>query len=105
MLVDTGKPAEALSVTPDLRGPRPRLASEQACPAASRAGSDKLVASCSLALTGVVLVRRQRDRRQDPDDRDHDHQFDKGKALLDALHVMLLRRLNVWDTDGRCAVT
>jgi hypothetical protein len=31
----------------------------------------------------VVLVRRQRNRRQDADDRNHDHQLDQGETLLD----------------------
>ncbi len=34
----------------------------------------------------VVLVRRQRDRRQNADDRDDDHQFDQRKALLNSFH-------------------
>src|SRR6185369_9877287 len=37
----------------------------------------------------VVLVCRQRNRRQDADDRDHDHQFDEGETLLDGtLHEL-----------------
>jgi len=35
-----------------------------------------------LGPDGVVLVGGQRDGREDADDRDHDHQFDKGEALL-----------------------
>src|SRR5262249_3024918 len=34
----------------------------------------------------VVLVRGQRDRGQNADDRNHDHQFDQGKALLQRFH-------------------
>src|SRR5262245_42995021 len=34
----------------------------------------------------VVLVRGERHRRQNADDRNHDHQFDQGKALLQRSH-------------------
>ena len=40
-----------------------------------------------LRADGVVLIRGQCDRREDADDRDHDHQFDQGKALLHAFHL------------------
>jgi len=39
---------------------------------------------------GVVLIRRQRDRRQDADDRNDDHQFDQCETLLNTLHSQLL---------------
>jgi len=35
-----------------------------------------------LRTNDIVLIRRQRNRRQDADDCDHDHQFNKGEALL-----------------------
>src|SRR3546814_2397788 len=49
--------------------------------------SDVCSSDLSLGRTHAVLVvRRQRDRGQDGDDRNHDHQFDQGKALLIVLH-------------------
>src|SRR5438046_3560492 len=39
-----------------------------------------------LRAHGVVLIRRQRDRRQNANDRNHDHQLDQGEALLQRLH-------------------
>ena len=37
-------------------------------------------------IESQVLVGRQSGGCQDTDDRDNDHQFDKGKALLNLLH-------------------
>ncbi len=37
----------------------------------------------------VVLIRRDRDRGQDADDRNHDHQFDQRETLLDSLQMRL----------------
>jgi lysyl-tRNA synthetase, class II len=50
-----------------------------------------------LCADAVVLVRGQRDRRQNADDRDHDHQLDQGKALLNRLHRLSfhMRRFGV----------
>ena len=39
-----------------------------------------------LRADGVVLIGRDRDRRQDADDRDDDHQLDEGETLLHRLH-------------------
>ena len=46
---------------------------------------------CEARFLRVFLIRRQRNRRQDADDRDHDHQFDQGETFLHALHENLSR--------------
>ncbi len=43
-----------------------------------------------LCLDYIVLIGRQGNRRQDTDDRDHDHEFDQCETGLGLFHVYLL---------------
>jgi len=54
-----------------------------------------------LGADGVVLISRQRNRRQNADNRDHDHQFDQGKTLLNSFHG---NSLEIWFAANVCAV-
>ena len=47
-------------------------------------GGGEVQAFRDLRANRVVLISGDRDRGQDADDRNHDHQFDKRKALLDS---------------------
>src|SRR6266540_4277723 len=61
--------------------------------AASARGQDHLG---HLRPDAVVLVRRQRHRCQNADDRNHDHQLDQGKTLLNRSHGYSFLMTPIW---------